>query len=61
MALVEINSGDQDELAMVAKRYCALLSAAMMLRPLHGTFFAACLLVENNVEIEHAVMVLALH
>ncbi len=38
----------------------ALLAAAATLKLTHGTFLAACILAENNVKLELAVMVLAL-
>ena len=57
----ERNSCSLDEWDVAALRYCALLAAAMVLKPIQGTYFAACLLAENNVEIEHALMALAHH
>lgn len=57
----ERNSCNQDEWDKAAPRYCALLSAAMTLKQIQGTYFAACLLAEHNVQVEHAVMVLALN
>ena len=44
-----------------AERYCALIAAAMVLKPIQGTYFAATLLAENEVKIEHALTALALH
>ena len=55
------NSCDQKTLDAAAVRYCALLAAAMVLKPIQGTYFAASLLGENNVDIEHAMMPLVLH
>ena len=52
---------DQKTLDAAAVRYCALLAAAMVLKQIHGTYFAASLLAENEVKIEHAMMALAHH
>lgn len=54
------SSCDQKTLDAAAVRYCALLAGAMMLKPIQGTYFAASLLAENNVKIEHAMMTLGL-
>ncbi len=54
------NPCDQKALDVAAGRYCALLAAAVSLKPTHGTFLAASLLAENDVRVEHAVLVLAL-
>lgn len=51
---------DQDEFDVAARRYCALLAAAAQLQSTHGTFFTACLLAENAVKIEHAMLVLGM-
>lgn len=51
---------DQDEADVTARRYCAILSAAAQLQSTHGTFYTACLLAENAVKIEHAMLVLGL-
>lgn len=50
----------QTELDVAARRYCALLAAAAQLQSTHGTFYTACLLAENAVKIEHAMLVLGL-
>ena len=55
------SSCDQQTLDAATVRHCALLAAAMVLKPTHGTYFAASLLAENSVEIDHAVMALAHH
>lgn len=57
----ENSSCDQKTLDAAARRYCALLAAAMMLKPIQGTYFAASLLAENDVDIEHAMLALAHH
>lgn len=51
---------NQDEFDVAARRYCALLAAAAQLQSTHGTFYTACLLAENAVKIEHAMLVLGL-
>lgn len=51
---------DLDEPDEAARRYCALLASAMVLKLVQGTYFAAFLLAENEMELEHAVMALAL-
>jgi len=55
------NSSDQKTLDSAAERYCALLAAAMVLKPIQGTYFAASLLAANAVNIEHTIMALAHH
>ncbi len=57
----ENSSYNQEPLDAAARRYCALLAAAMLLKPIQGTYFAASLLAENEVKLEHAMMALAQH
>ena len=57
----EKSACDQKTLDAAARRYCALLAAAMVLKQIQGTYFAASLLAENGVKIEHALTALALH
>ena len=57
----EKSSCDPKTLDADAARNCALLAAAMVLKPIQVTYFAASLLAEYKVKIEHAVKALALH
>ena len=57
----ENSSCVHDTVDVAAGRSCAILAAAMMFKPIQGTFFTACLLAENDVKIKHALRALTLH